>query len=99
MLNHLIESRNDWKSNKELEDDYINMFLFQPSGVLDGSPNQELYINNFVKYMFDRKDILDNIQEKAMTSFNLTDKESLWLVFYNQFLISETRELKLNKLI
>lgn len=98
MLNHLVDSRNDWKSNRELEDDYINMLLSAPVGVLDDSPDQDLYINNFVKYMFDRKDILDSIKEKATTRFNLTDKES-WMVFYNQFLISEIRELKLKKLI
>ena len=87
MLNQLVDSRNDWKSNRELEDDYINLFLSAPAGVLNDSPEQDLYVNNFVKYMFDRKDILDSIKEKATTSFNLTNKES-WLVFYNQFLLS-----------
>jgi len=95
MLNHLVDSRNDWKSNRELEDTYIDMLISAPA---NDSPEQDLYINNFVKYMFDRKDILDSIKEKATASFNLTDKES-WLVFYNQFLLSEIREFKLKKLI
>lgn len=98
MLNHLVDSRNDWKSNRELEDTYIDMLISAPADVLNDSPEQDLYINNFVKYMFDRKDILDSIKEKATASFNLTDKES-WLVFYNQFLLSEIREFKLKKLI
>ncbi len=98
MLNQLVDSRNDWKSNRELEDTYIDMLISAPVDVLNDSPEQDLYINNFVKYMFDRKDILDSIKEKATASFNLTDKES-WLVFYNQFLLSEIREFKLKKLI
>ena len=42
MLNQLVDSRNDWKSNRELEDTYIDMLISAPVDVLNDSPDQDL---------------------------------------------------------